>query len=40
MSIAVSVIVACTLQNYIKSNCVPEELLKMPVAMCIYQEDQ
>lgn len=40
MTATVTLIVACTLQNYIVSNCVPPELLKMPVEMCYYNDNE
>jgi hypothetical protein len=33
-SVTVSVVVLCTLNNYIISKCIPDELLDMPVITC------
>lgn len=33
-TITVTVIVVCTMQNYIRSGCVPPELWTMPVETC------
>ena len=36
MTTILTVIVACTLENYVRSNCVPPELLKMEIEYCYY----
>lgn len=38
MTTVVSVIIACSLENYVASGCIPTELLSMPVEMCYYDE--
>ena len=37
MTTTLVVIVSCTLFNYQASNCIPPELLSMPVEMCYVQ---
>lgn len=39
MTTTVTVIVLCTLANYIESNCVPPELWEMPVEQCLLTDE-
>jgi hypothetical protein len=36
MGVSVGASVACTIHNYLWSNCIPEELLYMAVEVCYY----
>ena len=37
MTTVVSVIIACTVHNHIRSGCIPKELLQQKVEMCYYE---
>jgi hypothetical protein len=40
MITTLTVIVLCTMQNYIQSNCIPDELLNSKVEICEYERDE
>ena len=37
LTTTVTVIIVCTINNFIQSNCVPPEMWQMPVDICIVE---
>lgn len=40
ISTTVTVVILCTIYNYINSNCVPSELLDQKVEVCLLEDKE